>query len=66
MKPCPECEGHSGYLDPSCQLCCGNGMITDDLACEDFEDDDNTPECFGEYAPGTSICDWCEYQEECK
>lgn len=32
MIACPECVGFTGYIDPSCQLCCGNGSIADDQA----------------------------------
>ena len=63
---CPECVGMNGYLDPSCQLCCGRGTITDDLVGEDFDDDSGEPDCLGDYAPGSSTCDFCKYQEECK
>jgi hypothetical protein len=62
---CPECVAPNGYLDPSCQLCGGTGMITDDLVGGDYVEDDE-PECFGEYAPGSSTCDFCNYQEDCK
>lgn len=30
-----------------------------------FEDDDDTPDCFGDFQPGTA-CDFCPFAEECQ
>ncbi len=56
---CPRCYIDEGNI--SCPLCHGEGYFSD--LSEDIQDG---PECFGDYAPGSSTCDFCEYQEECR
>ena len=56
---CPRC--YPDTVNPGCPLCGGNYFFND--ASEDIQDG---PECFGDYAPGSSTCEFCQYQEECQ
>lgn len=29
-------------------------------------DDEEEPNCYGDYSPGTEICDWCQFSGDCE
>lgn len=40
-------------------------QMSDESDIDDFDEDEDLPHCFGDYACGSEPCDFCFFEEMC-